>query len=216
MCRGALYLEALTTEDIKAAADMLRPIYDRTGGRDGFVSYEVSPRLAHDTAGTLDAAHRYFAMINRPNLLVKVPATHVHPRCRSAAPVGTTRREELHHRGLALRPFRKTEDACQRRNRVASFLADPSQNVHFVKVLPPGAEGRIQRDECVELQSFDQPRDELLGSLLRHMNHRQSPLIELGADFSVDDRQQRLHDAVLLPDHRKVTQYRNLVPLALP
>ena len=67
--------EGLTTEDIKAAADMLRPIYDRTGGRDGFVSYEVSPRLAHDTTGTLDAAHRYFAMINRPNLMVKVPAT---------------------------------------------------------------------------------------------------------------------------------------------
>jgi transaldolase len=67
--------EALTTDDIKAAADKLRPIYDRTDGRDGFVSYEVSPRLAHDTAGTVEAAHRYIALINRPNLMVKVPAT---------------------------------------------------------------------------------------------------------------------------------------------
>jgi transaldolase len=67
--------EALTTEDIKGAADKLRPIYDSTDGRDGFVSYEVSPRLAHDTAGTVDAAHRYIALINRPNLMVKVPST---------------------------------------------------------------------------------------------------------------------------------------------
>jgi transaldolase len=67
--------EALTADDIKAAADMLRPIYDRTGGRDGFVSYEVSPRLADDTAGTVEAAHRYFTLIDRPNLMVKVPST---------------------------------------------------------------------------------------------------------------------------------------------
>ena len=67
--------EGLTTDDIKAAADALRPIYDRTEGRDGFVSYEVSPRLADDTAGTIAAAHRYFAMINRPNLMIKVPST---------------------------------------------------------------------------------------------------------------------------------------------
>ena len=67
--------EALTTDDIKAAADALRPVYDRTGGRDGFVSYEVSPRLANDTAGTIAAAHRYFELINRPNLMIKVPST---------------------------------------------------------------------------------------------------------------------------------------------
>jgi transaldolase len=67
--------EALTTEDIKGAADKLRPIYDSTDGRDGFVSYEVSPRLAHDAAGTVEAAHRYIALINRPNLMVKVPST---------------------------------------------------------------------------------------------------------------------------------------------
>ena len=67
--------EALTTDDIKAAADALRPIYDKTDGLDGYVSYEVSPRLANDTAGTLAAAHRYFKLIDRPNLMIKVPST---------------------------------------------------------------------------------------------------------------------------------------------
>jgi transaldolase len=67
--------EALTTDDIKRAADALRPLYDAAGGGDGFVSYEVSPRLANDTDGTLAAARRYFELIDRPNLMVKVPAT---------------------------------------------------------------------------------------------------------------------------------------------
>jgi len=67
--------EALTTGDIKAAADKLRPIHDRSEGRTGYVSYEVSPLLAHDTAGTVAAAHRYFKLIDRPNLMIKVPST---------------------------------------------------------------------------------------------------------------------------------------------
>jgi transaldolase len=67
--------EALTTDDIKRAADALRPRYDATDGRDGFVSYEVSPRLANDTDGTIAAARRYFDLIVRPNLMVKVPST---------------------------------------------------------------------------------------------------------------------------------------------
>lgn len=67
--------EALTTDDIKAAADAMRPVYDRTAGRDGFVSYEVSPLLAHDTTGTIKAAHRAWKLIDRPNLMVKVPST---------------------------------------------------------------------------------------------------------------------------------------------
>jgi transaldolase len=67
--------EALTTEDIKAAADKLRPIYDASEGRTGYVSYEVSPLLANDTDGTVAAAHRYAKMIDRPNLMIKVPST---------------------------------------------------------------------------------------------------------------------------------------------
>jgi transaldolase/glucose-6-phosphate isomerase len=66
---------ALTIEDIQRAADLFRPIYDRLGGGDGFVSLEVSPKLAHDTAGTIAEARKLWALVNRPNLLIKVPGT---------------------------------------------------------------------------------------------------------------------------------------------
>ncbi|MCY4651679.1 MAG: transaldolase, partial [Dehalococcoidia bacterium] len=67
--------EALATEDIQAAADILRPVYEQTGGADGFASLEVSPRLAHDTDATVKAALRLFAALDRPNVMIKVPAT---------------------------------------------------------------------------------------------------------------------------------------------
>ena len=67
--------ERLLIEDVGAAADLFRPLYDRTGGQDGFVSIEVSPQLAHDTAGSIAEARRFFSSINRPNVMVKVPAT---------------------------------------------------------------------------------------------------------------------------------------------
>ncbi len=69
------YIEALTVEDIQHAADLFRPIYDRLEGADGFVSLEVSPKLAHETAGTIAEAHRLWTAVNRPNLLIKVPGT---------------------------------------------------------------------------------------------------------------------------------------------
>lgn len=67
--------EALAMEDITRAADMLRPIYDRTDGLDGYVSLEVSPLLAHDTAETVAQARRLFRTLGRPNVMIKVPAT---------------------------------------------------------------------------------------------------------------------------------------------
>jgi transaldolase/glucose-6-phosphate isomerase len=67
--------EALTIEDIQRAANFFRPIYDKLEGADGFVSLEVSPKLAHDTAGTVAEARHLWKMVNRPNLLVKVPGT---------------------------------------------------------------------------------------------------------------------------------------------
>lgn len=70
----ALY-EILAVEDIQAAADVLRPIYDHSAGADGYVSLEVSPALAHDTAGTIAEAERLWKTVGRPNLMVKVPAT---------------------------------------------------------------------------------------------------------------------------------------------
>jgi transaldolase / glucose-6-phosphate isomerase len=67
--------ERLAIPDIQAAADVLRPVYERTGFRDGYVSLEVSPFLAHDTAGTIDEARRLWKAVERENLMVKVPGT---------------------------------------------------------------------------------------------------------------------------------------------
>src|SRR5450759_4385845 len=67
--------QALTVEDIQRAADLFRPVYDRLHGKDGFVSLEVSPKLAHDTAGTIAEARLLWTAVNRPNLFIKVPAT---------------------------------------------------------------------------------------------------------------------------------------------
>jgi transaldolase len=66
---------ALTTEDVRNAADILRPIYDATNGVDGRVSIEVDPRLAHDTAKTVAQAKELWAAVDRPNALIKIPAT---------------------------------------------------------------------------------------------------------------------------------------------
>ena len=65
----------LTVQDIQMVADQLRIIYDQTDGRDGFVSLEVSPLLAHDTAGTLEEARRLWSLVSRDNVMIKVPAT---------------------------------------------------------------------------------------------------------------------------------------------
>src|SRR5258708_29528865 len=67
--------EALVIQDIRTVADLLHPIYDRTNGQDGYVSLEVSPDLANDTDGTLKEARRFWKMVDRPNLLIKIPAT---------------------------------------------------------------------------------------------------------------------------------------------
>ena len=67
--------ESLAVEDIQNALDMLRPVYDRTNGRDGYVSLEVSPLIANDTETTIAEARRLFDTVNRPNLMIKIPAT---------------------------------------------------------------------------------------------------------------------------------------------
>src|SRR4026207_79754 len=67
--------EALTVEDSRTAADVLRPVFDETDGADGFFSLEVNPHLAHDKQGTINEATRLFALVDRPNIMIKVPAT---------------------------------------------------------------------------------------------------------------------------------------------
>ena len=61
--------------DVQSAADEFRPLYDKTDGKDGYVSLEVNPHLAHDTKGTIDEARRLWATLSRPNVFIKVPAT---------------------------------------------------------------------------------------------------------------------------------------------
>ncbi|MEU9189274.1 transaldolase [Streptomyces sp. NPDC048484] len=65
----------MTTADVRAAADILRPVYDETGGRDGRVSIEVDPRLAHDTKATIAEARQLSWLVDRPNVMIKIPAT---------------------------------------------------------------------------------------------------------------------------------------------
>ncbi|GHD23676.1 transaldolase 1 [Streptomyces galbus] len=65
----------MTTADVRAAADVLRPVYDATAGRDGRVSIEVDPRLAHDTRATVAEAKQLAWLVDRPNVMVKIPAT---------------------------------------------------------------------------------------------------------------------------------------------
>ena len=65
----------LAERDIENALDLLRPVWDGGGGRDGYVSMEVDPNFAHDTSSTIDEAQRLHEAIDRPNLFVKIPAT---------------------------------------------------------------------------------------------------------------------------------------------
>jgi transaldolase/glucose-6-phosphate isomerase len=67
--------ERIAVEDIRMAADQIRPVFEASNGRDGFVSLEVSPKLAYDTSRTVSEAHRLWEAVARPNLMIKVPAT---------------------------------------------------------------------------------------------------------------------------------------------
>ncbi len=73
--KGETLFESLAIEDIQMACDQMRAVYDGSAGMDGRVSIEVSPRLAHDSAGTLAAAKRLHAAVARPNVMIKIPAT---------------------------------------------------------------------------------------------------------------------------------------------
>ena len=85
----ALY-EALAIDDIRAAADLLRPIFERTAGTDGYVSLEVNPHLARDTEGTLAEAERLWRAVDRKNVLIKIPGN----------PEGVPAIEEALYRGI--------------------------------------------------------------------------------------------------------------------
>lgn len=68
-------VRAMTTDDVRSACDVLRPVYDATGGRDGRVSIEVDPRLAHQTEESVDQAVELARIVDRPNVMIKIPST---------------------------------------------------------------------------------------------------------------------------------------------
>ena len=82
--------EQLVVTDVRDACDILRLVYDASRGGDGFVSLEVSPYLAHDTAGTMQEARRLFQAVNRPNAFIKIPGT----------PAGVPAIEEMLYEGI--------------------------------------------------------------------------------------------------------------------
>jgi transaldolase len=71
----AIY-DIITQSDVQSAADEFRTVYDKTDGKDGYVSIEVNPHLAYDTKGTIEEARRLWVTMKRPNILIKVPATN--------------------------------------------------------------------------------------------------------------------------------------------
>ena len=74
-CSPLQAFEAVATDDVRSACDIFRPVYDGAQGRDGFVSIEVSPGVAHDADGTVAEAHRLWDTVDRPNVMIKVPGT---------------------------------------------------------------------------------------------------------------------------------------------
>lgn len=70
----AIY-ETISQSDVQSAADEFRPLYNKTDGKDGYVSLEVNPHLAHDTKKTIEEARRLWTALNRPNVFIKIPAT---------------------------------------------------------------------------------------------------------------------------------------------
>src|SRR5713226_6387572 len=66
--------EALAVADVRAACDVMRPLFDRLKGADGFVSLEVSPEIARDTRASVEEAKRFWQTVDRPNLFIKIPA----------------------------------------------------------------------------------------------------------------------------------------------
>ena len=113
----------LTTDDVRDACDVLAEVYEATDGSDGRVSIEVDPRLARDTQGTIAAARRLWATVDRPNLFIKIPATVEGLPAITTRPRGGHQRER--HADLlpgavrpgARRPPRRSRAGPRRRDR---------------------------------------------------------------------------------------------------
>ena len=124
---SALY-ERLAVQDIRLAADVLRPVYESANATDGFVSLEVSPHLAHDSAATVDEARRLWREVARPNLMIKVPATPagmpaVEALIADGINVNVTLIFSLDHYEDSVRSYLRGVERCADPSRVASVAS---------------------------------------------------------------------------------------------
>jgi transaldolase len=120
--------ETLAIEDIQMAADVLRPIYNETMGADGYVSFEVSPALAHDTDGTVAEAQRLWKSVNRPNIMIKVPATQegvpaLEALIARGVNVNATLMFSLKHYEAIARAYIRGLKRCEAPDRIASVAS---------------------------------------------------------------------------------------------
>jgi transaldolase len=146
---------ALAKDDIQAACDVLRPVFDGGNGKDGYVSLEVDPNLAHDTKGTIDEAKRLHALIDKPNLFIKIPATKeglpaIEDTVAAGIPVNVTLIFSLErHRAVAeayIRGLQRLADSGGDLSTVASVAS------FFVSRVDTEADKRLEEAGHKELQ----------------------------------------------------------------
>lgn len=120
--------EKLAVEDIQMAADVLRSVFDESNGEDGFVCIELSPKLAHDSLGSIQEARRIWKEINRPNIIIKVPATAegipvIETLISEGINVNVTLIFSLSHYEAAAQAYLKGVEKCSKPERVASVAS---------------------------------------------------------------------------------------------
>src|SRR2546425_11492668 len=152
--------DPLAVEDVRTAADLFRPVYDASQGADGFVSLEVSPTLARDTAGTIGEARRLWAAVDRPNVMIKVPGTRegwpaIERLLSDGINVNITLLFSLEHYRQVAEPYvralearRKAGQAIDRVASVASFFVsrvdtEVDRRLDATGGRPPGLRGKI-------------------------------------------------------------------------
>ena len=120
--------QALAIQDIQAGCDVLRPVYDETGGYDGYVSFEVDPDLAFDTEKTMEQAREYWQRVDRPNLMIKIPGTDE----------GTPAIEEMIYEGLNIN---------------VTLLFSVAAYERVAEAFIRGLERRLEEGKSVDMQS---------------------------------------------------------------
>lgn len=120
--------EAIAVSDIRAAADVLRPVYEQTEGADGFVSLEVSPHLAYDTTGTIEEARHLWKKVDRRNLLIKVPATHegipaIESLLAEGININITLMFSIHHYEAVAQAYLRALEKAEKPERISSVAS---------------------------------------------------------------------------------------------